>query len=67
MIPMASPNSPEEISPYIWLQQQMHDALRAQHPDWIQADGECPTCEAYESRLSELLRLSSVNEHSTGA
>jgi hypothetical protein len=41
------------------LQQQIHDALRVQHPDWVEPDGDCPTCESYESRLAELLGLPS--------
>lgn len=41
------------------LQQEIHDALRAQHPEWVEPDGDCPTCESYESRLAELLGLSS--------
>lgn len=41
------------------LQQEIHDALRIQHPDWIESNGDCPTCESYESRLAELLGLSS--------
>jgi hypothetical protein len=39
------------------LQQQIHDALRVQHPEWVEPDGDCPTCESYESRLAELLGL----------
>ena len=53
----------EEIRSYTQLQQQIHDALRVQHPEWVEPDGECPTCESYESRLAELLRLSSPSEH----
>jgi hypothetical protein len=41
------------------LQQEIHDALRVQHPEWVEANGDCPTCESYESRLAELLGLSS--------
>jgi hypothetical protein len=26
-----------------------------QHPEWVQPDGECPTCDSYEARLVELL------------
>ena len=33
----------------------MHDALRAQHPEWIQPNGDSPICDAYESRLEKLL------------
>ena len=44
------------------LQQEIHDALRVQHPDWIEPNGGCLTCESYESRLAELLGLSSSSE-----
>ena len=27
----------------------MHDVLRAQHPEWIEADGKSPTSDYYES------------------
>jgi hypothetical protein len=43
------------------LQQEIHDALRVQHPDWIEPNGDCPTCESYESRLAELLSLSPMD------
>jgi len=33
------------------LQQQIHDDLRIQHPEWIEPNGECPMCDFYESRL----------------
>jgi hypothetical protein len=49
------------------LQQEIHDALRIQHPDWVGPDGDCPTCESYESRLAELLGLSSHSEHRSAA
>jgi hypothetical protein len=52
---------------YVELQQQIHDALRVQHPEWIDPTGECPTCESYESRLAELLGLSSSTEHRSAA
>jgi hypothetical protein len=48
----------DEIHSYIQLQQEIHDALRVQHPDWIEPNGNCPTCDSYESRLAELLGLS---------
>ena len=48
---------PNEIHSYTELQRQIHDDLRVQHPEWIQANGECPTCDSYESRLTELLGL----------
>jgi hypothetical protein len=46
-------------TPLLELQHEIHDALRAQHPDWVGPDGDCPTCESYELRLAELLGLSS--------
>jgi hypothetical protein len=52
-----------EIQPYIQLQRQIHEALRREHPEWVDPNGECPVCEAYESRLAELLGLSSEGGH----
>ena len=42
---------------YNELQQQIHDDLRIQHPDWVKPNGDCPTCDSYELRLAELLGL----------
>jgi hypothetical protein len=44
------------------LQQEIHDALRVQHPDWIEPDGDCPTCESYESRLAKLIGFASPKD-----
>jgi len=44
------------------LQREMHDALRAQHPDWILANGDCPTCDSYDARFTELLIVSLATE-----
>jgi hypothetical protein len=44
-----------QIHTYTELQQQIHDDLRIQHPEWIKSNGECPMCDSYESRLTELL------------
>jgi hypothetical protein len=46
-----------EIRTYAELREQMHDALREQHPDWIEPNGDCPTCHIYERRFAELLAL----------
>jgi hypothetical protein len=46
-----------EIHSYSELQDQIHDDLRVQHPDWVELNGDCPTCDSYESRLAELLGL----------
>jgi len=56
-----------EIDCYSQLQQQIHSALREQHPDWVEPNGDCPTCESYESRLAELLRFFSSNEQKSAA
>jgi hypothetical protein len=48
---------PVRLASYAQLRRDIHDALRAQHPEWILPNGDCPTCESYESRLAELLRL----------
>jgi hypothetical protein len=46
-----------EVPAYAALQRQIHDALRAQHPKWVQPNGDSPTCDAYESRFADLLRI----------
>ena len=48
-----------EVRSYAQLQRQIHDALRVEHPEWVKPNGDCPTCESYESRLAELLGQSS--------
>jgi hypothetical protein len=58
----ALPETPDEIRSYAQLQRQIHDALRAEHPEWVEPSGNCPTCESYESRLAELLGLSLPNK-----
>jgi hypothetical protein len=45
------------LGSYVQLQREIHDALRQQHPEWIEKNGDCPTCESYESRFAELLKL----------
>ena len=47
----------DEIRTYAELQQQMHYALREQHPEWVEPDGDSPTCDSYERRFAELLVL----------
>jgi hypothetical protein len=51
-------NMPNEIHSYSELRQQIHDDLRVQHPEWVEPNGNCPTCESYELRLAELLGMS---------
>jgi hypothetical protein len=48
---------PNEIHSYSELRRQIHEDLRVQHPEWVKPNGQCPTCDSYESRLAELLGL----------
>src|SRR5215475_4307741 len=47
--------APNEIHTYAELRQQIHNDLRAQHPEWIQPDGKSPRCDSYEARLMQVL------------
>jgi hypothetical protein len=44
-----------QIHTYTELQQQIHDDLRIQHPDWVTPNGESPACDSYEARLTKML------------
>jgi len=46
-----------QIHSYSELQQQIHEDLRIQHPDWVGPNGDRPTCDSYERRLAELIGL----------
>jgi hypothetical protein len=55
---------PHQAHNYSELRQQIHDDLRIQHPEWVQPNGECPMCDAYEARLVELFdHLSPKTDH----
>ena len=56
------PNLIPEIPGYAVLQRHMHDALRAQNPEWIKPNGDSPMCDFYESRFAQLLDLSLATE-----
>ncbi len=43
------------IHTYTQLQQQIHDDLRIQHPDWVQGNGKSPICDSYDACLTEML------------
>ena len=51
-----------QIHTYNELQQQIHDDLRIQHPEWVEPNGESPKCDSYEARLMEQLE----NFHAKG-
>jgi hypothetical protein len=44
-----------QIHTYTELQQQIHDDLRIQHPEWVKPNGESPACDSYEARLTNML------------
>ena len=50
-----SSNLAAEAPAYAQLQREMHDALLAQHPEWILPNGDCPTCDSYDARFAVLL------------
>jgi hypothetical protein len=44
-----------QIRTYADLQEQLHRDLMAQHPEWIDANGDSPMCDSYDRRLAELI------------
>src|SRR6266480_5614744 len=56
-----------QIHTYTELQQQIHDDLRIQHPEWVESNGESPMCDSYEARLTELLDASTRSNGSIAA
>jgi hypothetical protein len=52
-----------QIRTYSDLQEQLHRDLMAQHPEWIDANGDSPMCDSYDRRLAELI---TVFESATG-
>jgi len=63
MVSPANLSSASEIHSYAELQQRIHDDLRVQHPEWIEPNGNCPNCEAYERRLAETIGWFRANKH----
>jgi hypothetical protein len=53
---------PHQIHTYTELEQQIHDDLRKQHPEWVEPTGECPKCDEHEARLKELLEGAARSE-----
>ena len=60
-------NGAGEVHSYVQLQHEIHDALRQQHPEWIERNGDCSTCDSYESRLAELLDIFQSHERKSAA
>jgi len=46
-----------QIRTYADLQKQLHRDLMVQHPEWIEANGDCPMCDSYDRRLAELISV----------
>jgi hypothetical protein len=44
-----------QIHTYPELQQQIHDDLRSQHPEWVKPNGESPKCDSYDACLTEMV------------
>ncbi len=43
------------IHTYPELQQQIHDDLRIQNPEWVKPNGESPKCDSYDACLTEMV------------
>jgi hypothetical protein len=57
----------DHVHTYTELKQQIHEDLRAQHPEWVEPGGECPKCEEHERRLRELLETVERRGSNSGA
>jgi len=53
----SAPRPHPSVQTYRQLKRQLHKDLLAQHPEWIDADGNCPTCDDYERRLAQLISI----------
>jgi hypothetical protein len=51
-----------QLYTYADLRKQIHDDLRSQHPEWVQPNGESPTCDSYEARLIKTLETLTKGE-----
>jgi len=49
------PALPVDAAAFAALQHEMHDALLVQHPEWVERDGNCPTCDDYDRRFAHSL------------
>jgi hypothetical protein len=46
-----------QIRSYAELQDQLHRDLLAQHPEWIDSEGNCPKCAEYDRRFAQLISI----------
>ena len=54
---LASGRESGRIHSYAALQKQLHNDLLAQHPEWIDSDGNCPKCDEYDRRLAKVISI----------
>jgi hypothetical protein len=52
----------DKIRSYAELRELIRFSLRAQHPEWIEPNGDSPICDSYEARFAELLGLTHTRE-----
>jgi len=52
----------DKIRSYAELRELIRVSLRAQHPEWIEPNGDSPICDSYEARFAELLGLTRSRE-----
>ena len=60
-----SPALPGEVHGYVPLQREIHEALRKEHPEWVEPNGDSPICDSYEQRFAELISLFLSAEHNS--
>ena len=51
------PKAKPSVRTYHELQRQLHKDLLAQHPEWIDAEGNSPIRDEYERRLARLIAI----------
>jgi hypothetical protein len=51
-----------QIHTYAELRVQIREALRRQHPEWIDANGKSALCDSYEARFAKLLVMFTPGE-----
>jgi hypothetical protein len=47
----------DKIHSYAELRELIRVSLRAQHPEWVEPNGNSPICDSYEAKFAELLGL----------
>ena len=60
------PSKPPQIRSYAELRVQLHRDLLAQHPEWIDSNGNSPIVDGYDQRLAKLISdFESTNQKHT--